>query len=67
MNRRILARLLESAGVRVITAAGGAEALRLTREHRPDVIFMDIRMCDIDGLEATRRLKADPLTARRFR
>ena len=63
VNRRILARLLQSAGVRVITAAGGQEALRLTREHRPDVIFMDIRMSDINGLEVTRQLKADPLTA----
>ena len=61
VNRRILAGLLESAGVRVITAAGGEEALRLTREHRPDVIFMDLRMTDLDGLEATRRLEADPL------
>jgi CheY-like chemotaxis protein len=60
VNRRILARLLESAGVRVITAASGAEALRLIREHRPDVVFMDLRMSDVDGLEATRRIKADP-------
>ncbi len=37
--------------------------LRLTREHRPDVIFMDIRMSDINGLDVTRLLKADPLTA----
>jgi PAS domain S-box-containing protein len=60
VNRRILARLLESAGVRVITAAGGNEALRLAREHRPDVIFMDLRMGDMDGLETTRRIKAEP-------
>jgi len=60
VNRRILARLLESAGVRVITAAGGHEALRLAREHRPDVVFMDLRMGDMDGLETTRRIKADP-------
>jgi two-component system sensor histidine kinase/response regulator len=60
VNRRILARLLESAGVRVITAAGGIEALRLVHEHRPDVVFMDLRMGDVDGLETTRRIKADP-------
>ncbi|HVH26080.1 MAG TPA: PAS domain S-box protein [Vicinamibacterales bacterium] len=63
VNRRILASLLESAGVRVITAAGGVEALQLTREHRPDVVFMDLKMGDLDGLEATRRLRADPATA----
>jgi PAS domain S-box-containing protein len=62
-NRRILASLLESAGVRVITAAGGIEAIELTRAHRPAVVFMDLKMDDLDGLEATRRLARDPATA----
>ena len=62
-NRRILASLLESAGVRVITAAGGLEAIQLARTHRPEVIFMDLKMRDVDGLEATRRLRRDPATA----
>jgi PAS domain S-box-containing protein len=62
-NRRILASLLESAGVRVITASGGLEAIELAREHRPDVVYMDLKMGDLDGLEATRRLARDPLTA----
>ena len=63
VSRRILASLLESAGVRVITAAGGLEAIASAREHRPDVVFMDLRMGDIDGFEATRRLQQDPATA----
>jgi PAS domain S-box-containing protein len=63
VNRRILASLLESAGVRVITAAGGFEAVELARKHRPDVILMDLRMSDLDGFEATRRIQADPATA----
>jgi PAS domain S-box-containing protein len=63
VNRRILASLLESAGARVITAAGGIEAIDLARQHRPDVILMDLRMQDVDGFEATRRLRADPVTA----
>ena len=63
-NRRILASLLESAGVRVITAAGGLEAIELARAHRPEVIFMDLKMSDLDGLEATRRLRKDPATTR---
>ena len=62
-NRRILASLLESAGVEVVTAAGGHEAMELARIHRPDVVFMDLRMEDLDGLEATRRLGQDPATA----
>jgi CheY-like chemotaxis protein len=63
VNRRILAALLESAGVRVITAAGGHEAIALARKHLPHVVFMDLKMGDLDGLEATRRLKAAAATA----
>ena len=62
-NRRILASLLESAGVQVITAAGGLEAIELARAHHPQVVFMDLKMSDLDGLEATRRLAQDPITA----
>ncbi len=63
VNRRILASLLESAGVRVITAAGGLEAVELGRTHRPDVVLMDLRMSDLNGFEATRRLGAEEATA----
>jgi PAS domain S-box-containing protein len=63
VNRRILASLLESAGVRVITAAGGVEAVELARTHRPDVLLMDLRMDDLSGYEATRRLALEPATA----
>jgi PAS domain S-box-containing protein len=62
VNRRILASLLESAGIRVITAAGGIEAVDLARAHRPDVILMDLRMSDLSGFDATRRLAADAAT-----
>ncbi len=63
VSRRILASLLDSAGLQVITAAGGVEGIELARTHRPDVIFMDVKMADLDGFSATRRLVADPATA----
>ena len=62
-NRHILASLLESAGVHVITAAEGLEAIERAQTHRPHIIFMDLKMTGLDGLEATRRLTRDPATS----
>jgi PAS domain S-box-containing protein len=63
VSRRILASLLESVGCQVITAAGGIEGVDLARRHRPDVVFMDVKMADLDGFAATRRLADDAVTA----
>ena len=41
-------------------ACDGAEACRMAREHRPGVVLMDVRMPIVDGIEATRRITADP-------
>ena len=60
--RHSLAILIDGTpGLNVVgQAATGHDAVALTRERRPDVVLMDIRMPDGDGIEATRRITGDP-------
>jgi two-component system cell cycle response regulator DivK len=60
-NRRILRDLLTSVEYDVIYAADGEEALIVASRERPDLILMDIQLPLLDGYEATRRLKNDPV------
>ncbi|MBW3572729.1 MAG: response regulator [Gemmatimonadetes bacterium] len=62
-NREIYRTILEHAGHTVVEAVNGAAGIELARSESPDVIVMDVTMPLMDGLEATRRLKADRGTA----
>ncbi len=61
-NRKLARDVLEFAGFRTLEAAGGLEGLNLAAEHRPDLILMDIRMPDMNGVEAVRKLREDERT-----
>ena len=49
-------------GFEIISATDGAAGLAMAAAERPDLILMDLNLPEVDGWEAARRLKADPLT-----
>jgi two-component system, sensor histidine kinase len=57
---RAYTRVLAAEGHEILSAPTGAEALRLAREHRPDLVLLDVMLPDADGVEICRRLKSDP-------
>ena len=61
-SRDMLVRRLERQGFEMIAAADGREALLAARQHRPDLIIMDLDMPILDGRGAMRALKSDPHT-----
>lgn len=62
--REVFAELLQVEGYATLVAADGETAVRMAIEERPDVVLMDVGMPGMDGVEATRLLKADARSAR---
>ena len=62
MNRDLLTRRLARNGYDTLVAEDGRKGIEMARVEMPDLILMDVNLPDIDGLEATRQLKADETT-----
>ena len=59
LNMKLFNDLLQAHGYETIQTVDGRDALKLAREHSPDLILMDIQLPEISGLEVTKMLKAD--------
>ncbi|MBL8671546.1 MAG: response regulator [Alphaproteobacteria bacterium] len=59
LNMKLFHDLLEAQGYNILQTKDGMEALKLAREHRPNLILMDIQLPEVSGLEVTKWLKED--------
>ena len=59
LNMKLFHDVLEAHGYNVLQATDGMEGWRMAREHRPDLILMDIQLPEVSGLEVTKWLKDD--------
>lgn len=61
-NRKLFRAILEPAGYKVIEAEDGEQGIQLAKENVPDLILMDIQMTGMNGIEAVKILKSEPIT-----
>jgi two-component system cell cycle response regulator DivK len=61
-NRKLVRDVLNAKGYRIIETDNGEDSIRLALEKKPALILMDFHLPGIDGIEALRRLRADPAT-----
>ncbi len=59
LNLKLFTDLLEAQDYRVVSTRDGTQALDMAREHRPDLILMDIQLPEVSGIDITKWLKAD--------
>ena len=59
LNMKLFNDLLETRGCRIVQTRSGVEAVELARQHRPDLILMDIQLPEVSGLQVTQWLKDD--------
>jgi CheY-like chemotaxis protein len=62
LNRDMLSRRLIKRGYEVVIAVDGAEGIERARSDSPDLVLMDMSLPVVDGWEATRRIKSDPVS-----
>ena len=63
MNRDMLSRRLEKRGYTVVMAVDGSAGVAMAKSEMPGLILMDMSLPVLDGWDATRQIKADPVTA----
>ncbi len=59
LNMKLFHDLLEAHGYNILQTKDGMDALRIAREHKPDLILMDIQLPEVSGLEVTKWIKED--------
>ncbi|OGS23651.1 MAG: hypothetical protein A2314_07775 [Elusimicrobia bacterium RIFOXYB2_FULL_50_12] len=64
MMRKIARMMLEKGGHSVVEATNGVEAIDKARQEIPDIILLDAEMPEMDGWEASKKIKADPTTGK---